>query len=57
VGKIEKKKKIDCELGNYKYLVRIDPETKIWIIPPYNEFEINDSVYILSENRYCRFTD
>lgn len=45
VGKIEEKKEVDYEAGNYKYLVRIEPE----IIVSNDEFNVNDSIILKND--------
>lgn len=48
VGKIEEKKEVDYEAGNYKYLVRIEPEIKVWVVSN-DEFNVNDSIILKND--------
>jgi len=54
VGKIIKKKTVKEELGDYKYLVVINPETKLWVISC-KSFNVGDSVLI--QNKYSIGTE
>ncbi len=55
IGKVEKKRQVNnCESGDYKYSVRVDPETKFWIILD-DDYSVGDSVWVKCQTKVCLY--